>query len=84
MDFDYETTYKPTDAKIVLKGELTFVAEDSKKIMELWEKEKKLEEKISLPILNYLLKFCAVECVKIADDLKLPVPVQLPEIRAKK
>ncbi|MGC9310651.1 MAG: hypothetical protein ACP5E4_02910 [Candidatus Aenigmatarchaeota archaeon] len=83
MAFDYETTYKPIDAFIKLSGELVYLDDNAKKIAEKWKKDKKLDEGISIPVLNYLFRKCAIESVKIADDLQLPVPVQLPEIRAK-
>lgn len=83
MGFECTTNYRPTDSKIELKGELNYLAEEPKKIIEQWNKTKKLDEKISLPVINYLIKKCAVESIKIADDLQLPVPVKLPEVRAK-
>jgi hypothetical protein len=83
VGFEYNTTYHPMGAKIELKGELTYVSDDAKKILAMWTKDKKMTEKDSVAILNYLIKKCSVQCIKIADDLQLPVPISLPEVRAK-
>ncbi|MBN2095241.1 MAG: hypothetical protein JW727_04280 [Candidatus Aenigmarchaeota archaeon] len=83
MEFDYSTIYQPLDARIDLKGELSYLTEESKKIMDRWNKDKKMDDKVSVPILNHLIKKCSVESIKLADDLQLPVPVKLPEIRSK-
>ena len=84
MDFGYRATYMPIDAKIELKGELSFIDDEPQKVMQQWKKDKKLDQKISLQVINFLIKKCAVESIKIADDLQLPAPVKLPEVRAKK
>jgi hypothetical protein len=83
MEFDYEVSYKPIDGKISLKGELMYLDENTKKILDKWKKDKQVESSVSVPILNYLLRVCAVESVKISDSLQMPVPIQLPEIRPK-
>jgi len=83
IGFEYMIEYKQMGAKIELKGEVTYSAEDPKKLVNLWDKKNKVEEAMSLTVLNYLIKRCSIESVKIADDLQLPVPVRLPEIRSK-
>lgn len=83
MEFECKTVYQPMGAEIELKGELTYVADDPKKIFNLWTKEKKMEEQMSLNVLNFLIKKCSIESIKVADDMDLPVPVKLPEVRAR-
>jgi hypothetical protein len=83
MTFDYKTDYQPMGAKIEIKGELTYVADDPKKAFSMWSKDKTMEEKMSIGVINYLIKKCTIECIRVADDMDLPIPVKLPEIVAK-
>jgi hypothetical protein len=83
MDFECKTDYQPMGAEIELKGELTYVTDDPKKAIGLWAKGKTMDEKMSLSVINFLIKRCAIENIKIADDMQLPVPVKLPEVVAK-
>lgn len=79
IDFEYKTKYDPINAKINISGEILYTDEKQKEILRKWEKENKIDEKIGLPLLNYIFKRCAVQSIKIADDLQLPAPVRLPE-----
>lgn len=79
IDFEYKTKYDPINAKINIFGEILFNHPEQKEILKKWEKEKKVDEKVGLPLLNYIFKRCAVQSIKIADDLQLPAPVRLPE-----
>ncbi len=79
IDFECKTKYEPINAKINVYGEVLYKDERQKEILKKWEKEKKIDEKVGLYLLNYIFKRCAVQCIKIADDLQLPAPVKLPE-----
>ncbi len=79
INFEYKTKYEPIKAKIDIEGEVLYADKDQKEIMKKWEKEKKIDEKVALPLLNYIFKRCAIQSIKIADDLQLPAPVRLPE-----
>jgi hypothetical protein len=79
IEFEYKTKYDPINAKINISGEVLYTDEKQKEILKKWEKEKKIDDKIGLPLLNYIFKRCAVQSIKIADDLQLPAPVRLPE-----
>ena len=80
INFEYKTIYEPIKAKIDIEGEILYTDEKQKEIIKKWEKEKKIDERVSLPLLNYIFKRCAIQSIKIADDLQLPPPVRLPEL----
>lgn len=80
IKFEYKTKYEPTNAKINIGGELLYNDKNQKEILTKWEKEKKLDEKISLYVINYIFRKCLVQSVKIADDLQLPSPLKMPEL----
>jgi len=80
INFEYKTIYEPIKAKIDIEGEILYTDEKQKEILKKWEKEKKIDERISLPLLNYIFKRCTIQSIKIADDLQLPPPVRLPEL----
>ncbi|OYT43442.1 MAG: hypothetical protein B6U88_01055 [Candidatus Aenigmarchaeota archaeon ex4484_56] len=83
IKFSYNVNYEPIKGKIGISGELLYTTEDTKEITENWKKDKKLDKKIALPILNYILKKCVMQSIKIAEDLQLPPPIKLPEFTVK-
>ena len=83
LDFEFVTSYDPKVGDIKIGGDLLYMTEENKKILDQWEKEKKLPEEASLEILNYLFRRCLLKVSNIADDLQLPPPVPLPKIKPK-
>lgn len=80
MGFDYKVKYEPIKAKINIEGELLFTDSNQKDILNKWKKDKKIDEKYAMPVLNFIIKKCAIQSIKIADELQLPAPVRLPEL----
>jgi hypothetical protein len=83
LSFDFVTRYDPQIGEIKIGGELLYLTDKNKELLKQWEKEKKLPEKVSLEILNYLFRRCLLKVSNIADDLQLPPPVPLPKITPK-
>ncbi|MBN2043296.1 MAG: hypothetical protein JW754_05845 [Candidatus Aenigmarchaeota archaeon] len=83
MDFEFVTSYDPKVGEIKIGGELLYLTDKMKELMDKWEKEKKLPEKSSLEVLNYLFRRCLLKVSNIAEDLQLPPPIPLPKIKAK-
>ncbi len=83
MEFDFVTKYDPKVGEIKIGGELLYLTDKMKDIIEKWEKEKKLPEKSSLEVLNYLFRRCLLKVSSIAEDLQLPPPIPLPKIKPK-
>ncbi len=83
LSFDFVTRYDPQIGEIKIGGELLYLTDKNKELLKQWDKEKKLPEKVSLEILNYLFRRCLLKVSNIADDLQLPPPVPLPKITPK-
>jgi len=79
IEFEHKTKYTPINAKIIISGDILYTDEKQKEILKNWEKNKKIDENIGLPLLNYIFKKCMVQSIKIADELQLPPPIKLPE-----
>ncbi|NIO21845.1 MAG: hypothetical protein GTN76_14225 [Candidatus Aenigmarchaeota archaeon] len=83
MAFEFVTNYDPRVGEIKIGGDLLYMTEDNKKLLKQWEKDKKLPEKPSLEILNYLFRRCLLKVSNIAEDLQLPPPLPMPTIKPK-
>lgn len=83
MAFEFVTNYDPRVGEIKIGGDLLYMTEDNKKLLKQWSKEKKLPEKPSLEILNYLFRRCLLKVSNIAEDLQLPPPLPMPTIKPK-
>jgi hypothetical protein len=83
MDFEFVTTYDPRVGEIKISGDLLYLSEDNKAMLKQWEKEKKIPEKPSLEILNYLFRRCLIKVSNIAEDLQLPPPLPMPTVKPK-
>lgn len=83
LAFEFVTNYDPRVGEIKIGGDLLYMTDDNKKLLKQWEKEKKLPEKPSLEILNYLFRRCLLKVSNIAEDLQLPPPLPMPTIKPK-
>jgi hypothetical protein len=83
MDFEFVTSYDPKVGEIKIGGDILYLTDDNKALLKQWEKEKKIPEKPSLEILNYLFRRCLIKVSMIAEDLQLPPPLPMPTVKAK-
>jgi len=83
LAFEFVTNYDPKVGEIKIGGNLLYMTDDNKKLLKQWEREKKLPEKPSLEILNYLFRRCLLKVSNIAEDLQLPPPLPMPTIKPK-
>jgi len=81
--FEFVTNYDPRVGEIKIGGELLYLSDNNKELLNKWEKERKLPEKPSLEILNYLFRRCLIKVSNIAEDLQLPPPLPMPTIKPK-
>ena len=66
-------------ASIKLEGFLVFIGETG--LAQKWIKDKKLPEKIDMEVQNLIMRNCIMQGVVIARDMRLPPPVQLPQVK---
>ncbi|MCK5281947.1 MAG: hypothetical protein KAK00_00930 [Nanoarchaeota archaeon] len=80
--FEFISKYEPNIGKILLGGEVLFLEEASKgkKIMEDWKKQKRIERKLMVAILNNVLTKCNVQALILSQEVNLPSPIPLPKV----
>lgn len=83
LNFEFVTNYNPKIGEVKMGGDLLYVTDDNKKLLNKWKKEKKLPERNSLEVLNYLFRKCLLKVSTIAEDLQLPPPLPMPKIKPK-
>jgi predicted transcriptional regulator len=59
------------------------MAENNTKILAQWKKDKTLPEDASVEVLNQLFRKCLLKVSNIAEELQLPIPIQIPRVSAK-
>ena len=82
IDFEFITRYLSQKdkkvAEILIGGNVLFLGENYKKILEGWKKNKKLPDDISLQVINLIFNKCSKKAILLSDDLQLPSPIPLP------
>jgi hypothetical protein len=79
IKFVFKTNYGKA-GEIVQKGEVIYKVDDAKKHLKRWKDEKKLNDEMTLNVLNFLLSKCITKAVDYADMLRLPPPLQFPQV----
>lgn len=81
-EFKFEAKYEPEVGEIVIEGSLLWRDHDAKKVLRLWEDDKKVEAKAGVGILNAIFRRCLSKAIVLAEDVRLPPPVQFPIVKA--
>jgi len=92
FSFEYSTDYELAEPKDTLFGSIRFVGDvaysDTKKkmddVIKSWKKNKKIDEKTLLPVLQAALNTVNVEAIYLSNKVMLPSPVRLPQIMPQK
>lgn len=84
IEFEFLTRYDPDFARIAIHGSIMYLADKNRPIIDEWGKNKRLPEKMSLEVLNYLFRRCLLKASLLAEDLQLPAPMPMPRITPKK
>ncbi|MFO7618322.1 MAG: hypothetical protein R6W91_01490 [Thermoplasmata archaeon] len=66
-------------ASIKLEGYVMFEGEPG--IAQKWNKDKKLPDDVANEVLNLIMRNCLMQGVVLARDMRLPPPVQLPQVK---
>ena len=83
LAFEFVTNYDPNVGEVKIGGDLLYMADNNAAILKEWKKDKKLPEKSSLEVLNYLFRRCLLKVSNIAEDLQLPPPIPMPRVKPK-
>ena len=82
LNFEFLTEYHPEVGNIRVEGEMIYMSDSSARILAQWKKEKTLPEDASVEVLNQLFRKCLLKVSNIAEDLQLPIPIQIPRVMA--
>jgi len=84
-EFNFTCKYEPGLGLVELTGELVemYEKEFSAKVMEGWNKDKKLHPEVMQRVLNSILGRANIEAIVISRELGLPSPIQLPKVELK-
>lgn len=80
--FEFTSRYEPKFAEIRFEGDVLFLsgAEEVKKVITEWDKNKKVPKEIMAQVMNTALSKCNIEALIISRDVNLPPPIPLPSI----
>ena len=82
IDFIFETKYTTGEnesiADIKIEGNVFYIGDDIKEIMNHWKKKKEIPEDAYVDIINTIFRKCVSKAMVLAEDLQLPPPVGLP------
>lgn len=82
IEFEFNVSYnvgKDTAAEIVLEGNILWKGQLDE-IIEEWEENEKLPEKIQAPLMNDLYRRALSQAVGISDTLGLLPPIPTPRV----
>ncbi len=83
--FTYSVDYLPNIAKTEIVGYIHYLtSKDAKdKILEDWDKEKKIEPSFSGQLVNYVFAKCGVMALSLSQQVGLPPHIAMPKISLK-
>lgn len=82
IEFEFNVSYRvgnDVGAEIVLEGNVLWKGQ-LEEIIEEWEENEKLPEKIQAPLMNDLYRRCLSQAVGISDTLGLLPPIPTPRV----
>lgn len=84
--FKFTTQYGKEGGHIDVEGEVFYMdSEDKmKEIEDGWKKNKKFDDKLKLAIMNRILEIAYLQAIALADQVRLPPPIQMPRFVTKK
>lgn len=83
IGFRFETKYDPKIGEIAMEGEVLYHSTDQKDILARWKKEKKLDDKMAVEVLNAIFRHCLIRALDVSNELRLPPPISFPVVKPK-
>ena len=84
MNFRFAVNYTGMGAVAAIKLEGFLMYEGETGLAQKWNTEKKLPDPVANEVLNLIMRNCVMQGVVIARDMRLPPPVQLPQVKVGK
>ena len=57
---------------------------NNKEILDKWKKDKELDQKLMMQVLNFILAKCNIKALSLSQEVNLPPQIPLPKLTAKK
>jgi hypothetical protein len=86
FSFEFNLNYEPGVGKILLQGHILYTDEPKKikDIQKEWKKDKKIDSKLLEIMINTILQKCHLKSLMLAQEVNLPLHMNLPSIQATK
>lgn|SRR3989344_2371818 len=83
VSFEFSSSYEPSLGNIKISANVLTLENKEKgdKIIQDWEKSKKLSDDFMKQIFTFTLRKCSVKALLLSEDLNLPSPVPLPQVK---
>jgi len=85
FDFTFHIDYTGDAAKLEFEGNLLSIPDkdEFKDIIKSW-KEKKISDKVRIPLFNFIMSKCNIKALSLEDDLNLPYHIPMPRLEPPK
>ena len=83
VDFNFEVKYEPDVGEIKMDGTILYQADNAKDILAKWKKDKQVDGKLAMEVLNSVFRKCLTKALDISLELRLPPPIQFPLVKQK-
>ena len=80
MNFRFAVNYTGMGAVASIKLEGFLIFEGESGLAQAWAKDKKLPDPVANEVLNLIMRNCIMQGVVIARDMRLPPPIQMPQV----
>ncbi|MBW3011900.1 hypothetical protein KY311_01830 [Candidatus Woesearchaeota archaeon] len=83
VGFEFSSKYSPEVGQIVMTGNILLLEKKdvAETILSTWEKEKKLPPRLMQQVFSTILRKCNIKALNMAEDLGLPSPIKLPDVK---
>ena len=81
IDFTFDIKYQPKIGEITFEGEVLYKTDKAESVVKAWKKDKKIDADVTVEVLNGVLKKCMSKAIDIANELRLPPPMQFPTVK---
>ncbi len=81
ISFRFAVNYTGMGAVAAIKLEGFLIYEGESGLAQKWANEKKLPDNVANEVLNFIMRNCIMQGVVLARDMRLPPPVQMPQVK---
>jgi len=83
FSYTYKVNYQPEVGKIQITGKALYKGDDHDKIIESWNKDKKIPPEIGKEVVNSIMWNCSIQATNLAATMGLHPPVMVPSVSDK-